>query len=145
MERSLLERAIKTMLHTNRMHRQLIDGCAAVTGLGRTPHMMLMHLARREKCPSQRELAEELAITPAAVTGVLKNLERDGYITREVGRDTRYNVIAITERGREVVESSRRQFRAADESVFAGFSDEELKTYISILERMEENMKGAAK
>ena len=145
MEQLLLEKAIKKMMHTDRMHRQLLDESSAGTGLNRTSHMMLMHLARREKCPSQRELAEEFALTPAAVTGVLKNLERDGYITRKVGRDTRYNEISITERGREVVESSRRSFRKADESIFVGFTDDELMTYISILDRMQENMKGVLK
>ena len=107
--------------------------------------MMLMHLARREKCPSQRELAREFGITPAAVTGILKNLERDGYITREAGRDTRYNEITITERGRTVVEESRLGFRRTDEAIFAGFSDEDLEKYVEILERMQENMRRTEK
>ena len=145
MDQLLLEQAIKMMMHTDRMHRQLLDECAAGTGLNRTSHRMLMHLARRETCPSQRTLADEFALTPAAVTGILKHLERDGYITREVGRDTRYNEITITERGREVVESSRRSFRAADQSLFVGFSDDELEAYISILGRMQDNMKGVTK
>ncbi len=107
--------------------------------------MMLMHLARRERCPSQRELAQEFGITPAAVTGVLKHLEGDGYITREAGRDTRYNEITITERGRAVVEESRLRFRKTDESIFAGFDDSDLEKYVSILERMQENMRRTEK
>ena len=142
MEQVLLEKAIKMMMRTDRMHRRLIDECAGDTGLHRTSHMMLMHLARRECCMSQKELAEHFSITPAAVTGVLKNLERDGYIVRAVGKDTRYNEISITERGREVVEASRRKFREADASLFVGFSDSELEAYIRMLERMQENMKG---
>ncbi len=102
--------------------------------------MILMTLAREKKCPSQKELAELFSISPAAVTGILKNLERDGYITRETGRDTRYNEIFITERGREVVETSRKKFREVDSSMFSGFSDGELQEYITMLEKIQANM-----
>ena len=140
MEQVLLEKAIKMMMRTDRMHRSLIEDGVKDIGLHRTAHMILMTLAREKKCPSQKELAERFSITPAAVTGILKNLERDGYIKREAGRDTRYNEIFITERGREVVEASRKKFREVDSSMFSGFSDEELREYIVMLEKIQANM-----
>ena len=140
MEQALLESAIRMMMRTDRMHRGLIEDGVKDIGLHRTAHMILMTLAREKKCPSQKELAERFSITPAAVTGILKNLERDGYIIREVGRDTRYNEISITERGREVVEISRKKFREVDSSMFSGFSDEELRQYIAMLEKIQANM-----
>ena len=141
MEQSLIDAAIKMTLSAGRQHRQLIEGHVRDTGLHRTAHMMLMHLAKNEKSTSQRELAERFAITPAAVTGVLKNLERDGYVTRTAGRDSRYNEISITPLGREVVAKSREAFLEVDRAMFDGFSEKDVETYIKLLERIENNMK----
>lgn len=141
MDNSLLESAIKLTLSTNRRHRHLIDERVREIGFHRTAHMTLMHLARNDKSPSQRELAERFSITPAAVTGILKKLERDGYITRSAGKDTRFNEIAITPLGREVVERSKEAFGCVDRAMFEGFSDDDLKSYIAFLERIENNMK----
>ena len=100
-----------------------------------------MHLARREHLPSQKELAAHLDITPAAVTGALKKIERDGYIERTLGQDNRFNELRITEKGRDLVKLTRRLFSEADMSVFEGFSEEELSTYVAFLEKMQENMR----
>ena len=80
-------------------------------------------------------------ITPAAVTGALKKIERDGYIERTLGQDNRYNELQITEKGRELVKLTRRLFSEADMSMFDGFSEEDLKNYIACLEKLQENMR----
>ena len=100
-----------------------------------------MHLARDGMLPSQKELADRLDITPAAVTGALKKIEQDGYIKRSLGHDTRFNEIKITEKGRALVELTKVTFSKADASMFDGFTDEELDTYISCLEKLQENIK----
>ncbi len=141
MEKTLVEEAIRAMMHTDRMHRHMIDEEMGSIGIHRTAHMMLMHLARNEKIPSQREMAEHFGITPAAVTGTLQNLERGGYITRNAGKDNRYNEISITEEGREVVARSREIFRRIDGGMFRGIGEEELKAYIAVLERVQNNMR----
>lgn len=140
MEESLVDRAIHMMMHTDRMHRHLIEERVRDIGLHRTAHMMLMHLSRVKNSPSQRELADHFSITPAAVTGILKNLERDGYITRNAGRDTRFNEIALTEKGRETVVRSRRLFHDVDQAMFSDFTEAELETYIHALEKIQSSL-----
>lgn len=140
MDTKLLDEAIRSNLRVNRMHRHMIEAQVRDIGFHRTAHMTLMHLAKNEKIPSQRELAERFSITPAAVTGILKKLERDGYITRTQGQDGRYNEIYITELGRAVVERSREAFGTIDRTMFDGFTDEELELYISMTNRIEENL-----
>ena len=102
--------------------------------------MALMYLAKSERRPSQREIAEHLSITPAATTGILKRLEQDGYVERCSGRDNRYNEIAITDRGREIVEMSREAFYEVDREMLTGFSKEELDTLTDMLERICDNL-----
>ena len=137
---ALLDRAIQMMMRTDRTHHRLIEERVRSLGLHRTSHMMLMHLSRNEDSPSQRELAEHFCITPAAVTGILNNLERDGFIRRCSGKDSRTNEIVITKEGRAIVDRSRALFSEVDVEMFDGLTEEELLAYIATLEKILANM-----
>lgn len=141
MQESKLYEAISTMIKTDRMHKALIDSRISRLGIHRTQFIILMHLAKQEKLPSQKELARRLDITPAAVTGALKKIENDGYVERTLGRDNRYNELRITEKGRELVNNAHKIFCQVDRSMFEGFSGEELETYISCLNKLQANIK----
>ena len=136
-----LTKAVNMMIKTDHMHKTLIDSRVGVLGIHRTQHRILMLLARCEKLPSQKELAKHLDVTPAAVTGALKKIESDGYVERTLGHDNRYNELRITDKGRAIVEQTRLLFSEVDESMFEGFSDVELETYISCLEKLQANIK----
>ena len=141
MAESKLMRVVDMMIHTDRMHRFLIDSNVRDIGIHRTQHRILMHLARHGKLPSQKELAEHLDITPAAVTCALKKIENDGYIKRNLGSDNRFNEISITEKGKKIVNLTEELFTNTDKSLFKGFTDEELDLYISCLEKIQNNIK----
>ena len=132
-------RAVEMMIRTEHMHRTMIESRAKEIGLHRTQHRILMHLAKHGRLPSQKELAEHLNITPAAITIALKKIERDGYVERTLGEDNRYNVLCITEKGREIVKKTRRLFSEADAAMFLDFSDSELCAYVSFLEKIQKN------
>lgn len=141
MQENSITNAVNMMILTNRMHKRLIDSsvCAKM-GLHRTQHITLMHLARRERLPSQKELAEHLNITPAAVTATLKKLEQGGYIERSVGNDNRYNEIAITSLGKKVVEETKMMFTDIDTHLFESLTNEEIKGLISCFEKIQYNI-----
>ncbi len=141
MSESKIFKATGMLLHTGRLHKTMIDSRVKDIGIHRTQHRILMHLAKHEKTPSQKELAEHLDITPAAVTVAIKQIECDGYIKRTQGRDTRFYEIEITEKGREMVELTRELFSDADSKMFEGFSDEELDSFIGLMERLQSNIK----
>ena len=136
-----LAKAADMMIRTDRMHRALIDSRVKELGIHRTQHRILMKLARCGKLPSQKELAEFLNITPAAVTGALKTLESEGYIERTLGHDCRFNELQITDKGRELVELSREMFNSIDIAMFDSFSDEELDVYIRCLDKLQNNIR----
>lgn len=141
MSESKLSRAINMMIKTDHMHRALIDSRVGTLGIHRTQHRILMHLACHSSLPSQKELAEHLNVTPAAVTGALKKMEQDGYVERTLGQDNRYNELRITEKGRALVSESCKLFGEVDAAMFEGFTDGELDTYISCLEKLQTNMR----
>lgn len=103
-----------------------------------------MHLARCTEIPSQKEIAEAMGISPAAVATTLKRLEKEEYISRNVtDEDNRRHEIRITEKGLSKVAESREIFESVDRSLFAGFSEAELSTLVDLLARMDKNLDAA--
>ena len=141
MSESKIFEATAMLIHMGRMHKMLIHSAVGDIGIHRTQHRILMHLAKCERLPSQKELAEHLEITPAAVTGAIKQIERDGYIKRTLGKDSRFYEIEITEKGREIVALTHKLFSGVDSAMLEGFSDEELSDFIGYLERIQSNIK----
>ena len=132
-------RTVVAMLKANRMHRRAIESIVDSTGIHRSQHHLLMHLARTDRFDSQKKIAEHMGISAAAVTNCLSTLDKLGYITRHSGEDGRYNEIRITEAGKEIVERSRLRFGEIDEAMFSGFSDEEIDSFYEFLTRIERN------
>lgn len=141
MNEEKISSAVNIMIKTDRMHKHLLESEVSKIGLHRTQHRILMHIARHGKLLSQKSLAEHIGITPAAVTGLLKKLEQDGYIERVQGDDNRYNEVKVTELGKRVVEDSFKMFSQLDTSLFEGFSDSELDGYIRCLTKIQENIR----
>lgn len=130
-------------IQTNRLHRRVIERYADSLDLHCSEHRMLLMISRSQDDPTQKELAECLKISPAAVANTIKKLESGGYIERskpKSGGDSRQNIIAITERGTLAVEESEKYFRYVDASALSGFTDAELDTLVALLEKMQNNL-----
>ncbi len=133
--------AIRTLLRVVRRHHACIERHISDMGIHHSQHRMLLHLSRCEQIPSQKELAEAMGISAAAVATTLKRLEKGGYIARAVtDEDNRRNEIRITDLGRAKVLESREIFDSVDHAVFAGFSDEELSQLAALISRMDGNL-----
>ena len=138
-------RLVCVFLRIMRRHHAHVERRIGDLGLHHSQHRMLMHLARHEgELPSQKELAEALGISPAAVTTTLKRLEKEGYITRTItDEDNRRNEISITEKGLSKVVESREIFESADRAMFEGFTESEMATLLSFMERIDRNLDAA--
>ena len=147
------QRGVHSFIMANITHRRTIDRwaismgmdpCSTGAGIHRGQHRMLMYLSKCDSTPSQKDLAKCFEISPAAVAVSLKKLESAGYIKREKcseRSDSRFNEIKITDLGREVVSQSCKYFKHVNNQAFKDFSDEELATFTSLLERVQENLK----
>ena len=132
---------IKQFVQADRLHRQAVEATVtAQTGLHRSQHMLLMRLSRG--CiPSQKQLAKDLNVSPAAIAVSLKKLEADGYITKDADLDDcRCNRIALTEKGHGVITKTCSLFGSIDRTMVKGFDDAELDALLTALERIEQNL-----
>ena len=82
-----------------------------------------------------------MKVSTATIAIALKKLEKNGYINKIADEeDNRLNKIVITEKGKNAIEKSRQLFDDIDSTMFEGFSNEEKKNFVNMLERIEDNL-----
>ena len=88
----------------------------------------------------QRDLAADVGIEGATLTHHLGRMEAAGLVTRERDpRDRRAQVVALTPEGNDEFRSLLRRVQTFDRKLRAGFTDRELSTLRSLLERLVAN------
>ncbi len=128
-----------------RMHERATAVVFAERGLNIGQPLLLFVL--EDKCshgvnPTQRDLADELNLSPTTITVSLKSLERNGCIRKFADEeDMRKNRIKITPKGREMAKNCRNAIDKVDEGMYYGFSSEEIALISSFFIRMTENLK----
>ena len=138
------ERARNTfykMIQVDRLHRSIFEKMHSAFGIHRSQHRLLMYISRRDICPSQKDIAEHFGISGAAVAVSLKKLEDCGYISREsLKNDSRFNSIALTDKGKELVEKSEEFFSRSDFAMFENFTEDDYRNLTVCLEKMSEGL-----
>lgn len=133
-------KACLLFMGTDRMHRKLFERMVASLGIHRSQHFLLMSIDRNG-VGSQKQLAERMEISTAAVAVALKKLEAEGYLERTAAEeDSRSNEIRITEEGRRVISESRAYIRKLDTAMFRGIDEETLQGFVRCLETMQKNL-----
>ncbi len=129
------------MMRVNRLHRSVVDKRFAELDIHRTQHILLMYLLQNGGSPSQKQIAAHFNVTPAAIAMSMKKLEKNGLIERKQAMlDNRVNIVSISEKGKEIMEKSRRMFDEIDEAMFDGISEDEYEKLKSIFDRITDNL-----
>jgi len=85
------------------------------------------------------ELAKHADLSPASVTTMLDHLEEHGIVTRRRSeKDRRVVVVALTERGRELVEEKRRRWQELWRQVLAEVPQDDLEAAARVMRRLAE-------
>ncbi len=116
-----------------RRHFQLNTQRLEETGLGGGQVPVLMELGRWGEL-SQRELADKVRVTPATMSGMLKRMERSGFVCRAADEnDARISRVRLTEAGKAQCEYARQTFDAVAHELLAGLRDEDIETLHTLL------------
>ena len=84
-----------------------------------------------------REIARLSGVSTAAVSGVLKTLERDGHVDRETHpSDARRQLVRATESGADLVAEVYRRQNERERELFGGVDGEELARFTQTLRRL---------
>jgi DNA-binding MarR family transcriptional regulator len=91
---------------------------------------------------NQRDLAEILHISPAAIAQSIKRMEHEGLLLKiNDENDLRVNQITITDKGRAYVEQINHGLQVLAEQIFADFTEQEIQQYHDYNTRIIENAK----
>lgn len=141
--KELYKSTIQKMVCVGRLHRAVFEKHISDLGLHHSQHCLLIYIAKHGEIESQKQIAEKFGITPAAVARTLKGLESDGYIERTtIEKDGRSNKIIITEKGKNIVNTSFVAFHDIDSNTFEDFSEEDMLIFNTYLDRMHKRLHG---
>lgn len=92
----------------------------------------------------QKELADECHVTPATMTSLLQNMEKNNLITKKrelVSGGKRAYRVFFTEKGKEMAEKVNEIVSEIEKQSFEGFTDDEKETFLELFSRIKVNLK----
>ena len=90
----------------------------------------------------QKDIEKEFGITKSTVAGIIKLMEKKGFIERiSVPRDARLKKLVLTDKGREYEDKMGTQFRLDEQMYRENITDEELCIFIRVLNKIKQNVK----
>ena len=89
----------------------------------------------------QKDIEQEFKISRSTATGLLQNMEKLGYLYREVSEiDSRLKRIVLTEKSIELHKKVVLTFESVEHNLLKGFSEEEKEQLFGFLIRLESNL-----
>jgi DNA-binding MarR family transcriptional regulator len=109
------------------------------------PQIWLLRILADKGGATPKELADEMCVTPANITGLVRKLERRGFVTRRHDPDDRRVVrLEASPKALAGLAAMRRAARAGAAEVFAQWSVEEIARLTKMLERLGVDAEGVA-
>ena len=89
----------------------------------------------------QRDIEQQFTITRSTASRVLSLMEKKGLIERQsVAHDARLKKITLTEKAKDISAIMRHDADEMERQLIKGFSEEEIKTLCTYIERMKANL-----
>jgi DNA-binding MarR family transcriptional regulator len=133
-EHELADRVGMAMVRLNKMHAQVAHQMAK-QGIDKSAFVLLATLSGLGECRSSA-LAEAVLSDPSTVSRQVAGLVKDGFVERHADpADGRASVLAVTEEGRRLIKSRRRQRNEAIERMVSDWPDEDFKNFAELFER----------
>ncbi|MEX5572940.1 MarR family transcriptional regulator [Pseudomonas lijiangensis] len=129
------------LAHLTRGWRAELDRRLADLGLSQARWLVLLHLARHEEPPTQRELAQSIGVEGPTLARLLDSLEAQQLVQRQaVLEDRRAKKIVLSDAARPLIEKIETIANALRIELFEGVSEEELRVCMSVHARILANL-----
>ena len=90
---------------------------------------------------SQRELEDCLDLSKSTLSGVLKTMEKNGYINKETScKDKRVMIVTLSDKGKRIYSETMKEFLRLDEIIFKNVKEIELDILYSVLSKIKTNI-----
>ncbi|CZR08812.1 MarR family winged helix-turn-helix transcriptional regulator [Trichococcus ilyis] len=114
-------------------------------GLTGMQFAIVSYIAREsaERDIFQKDLEQKFDIRKSTVSGILNTMERDGLLLREtVPYDARLRKMMLTEKALQAKENTEQVIDSVENQLSKGLSQEEIVTFLEILEKIAKNAEG---
>ena len=132
----------KLLIGTQISHYKMSTNRFSQLGLSPGQPKILETLKQLENC-MQKELAKACEVEPATITSILPSMEKNGLIMREAilyETGKRALNVSLTEKGIAMEREVAKIFDEIEELSFKGFTEDEKRTFLTLLERIHDNM-----
>src|SRR5690606_13007771 len=131
---------LQAMQQLGRTYRSLMSAFESNIGHTMPRWRMLLTLFQSGEC-SQKQIARDLYMDPAALTRQSKAIEREGWVERHSdAKDNRLTNVALTALGRDIVDAAMPRRAAFIERTFGEWSPEQLSTLSTLLQTLERGL-----
>jgi DNA-binding MarR family transcriptional regulator len=111
-------------------HRKIDNGLTIA-------HVRALFALDKSKAATAGEIAETARLSPASVTGMLDDLERDGIVTRvRSDTDRRRVLVTLTDEGRTLLNKRRRIWLKRWDEAMAEVPERDLEAAAEVLRRI---------
>ncbi|RRV07957.1 MarR family transcriptional regulator [Pseudomonas sp. v388] len=129
------------LAHISRGWRAELDRRLADLGLSQARWLVLLHLARFEEAPTQRELAQSVGVEGPTLARLLDSLESQGLVQRQaVLEDRRAKKILLGDTALPLIEKIETIANALRTELFEGVDEAELKVCMRVHARILANL-----
>lgn len=129
------------LAHMSRGWRAELDRRLVDLGLSQARWLVLLHLARFEEPPTQRELAQSVGVEGPTLARLLDSLETQGLVRRQaVVEDRRAKKILLSATARPLIDKIETIATALRHELFVGVDEEELRICMRVHARILANL-----
>ncbi|MEB0041995.1 MULTISPECIES: MarR family transcriptional regulator [unclassified Pseudomonas] len=129
------------LAHMSRGWRAELDRRLADLGLSQARWLVLLHLARFDEPPTQRELAQSVGVEGPTLARLLDSLETQGLVRRQaVVEDRRAKKILLSSTARPLIDKIETIATALRKELFEGVDEEELRICMQVHARILSNL-----
>jgi len=91
----------------------------------------------------QRDIEKQFEIRRSTATNILNLMEKNGYIKREKTEfDARLKKICLTQKARQYNDNLVKRIENTEKLMTKNISEEEIKTFFEVVEKIKSNLKG---
>lgn len=129
------------LAHMSRGWRAELDRRLADLGLSQARWLVLLHLARFEEAPTQRELAQSVGVEGPTLARLLDSLEAQGLVRRQaVVEDRRAKKIFLSTTAQPLIDKIETIANALRHELFIGIDEDELRICMRVHARILANL-----
>ena len=121
--------------------RAELDRRLAGLGLSQARWLVLLHLARFDEAPTQRELAQSVGVEGPTLARLLDSLEAQGLVQRHaVVEDRRAKKIILSETARPLIAQIEAIATSLRQELIVGITEEEQRICMRVHKRILDNL-----